>query len=480
MNILDKRATNPAAALNGTELVYVAQLGDDAVTTVQDIKDFATNGFVAITDTVYIPNSTDPFPLTTKTLYMIGDFLTTTYGDLYLQLPPLTASTIIEVQLALNIDQIGHVVITPSGTDLIFGQGTPLDFKDLPLLPGCTVKLFFHSVGLGWIFQANYSAHLINPKISPSNASSFAVRHTILSEATDTRILLIPDANIDLGDPITSVSFDRDTDVLTALRVDGAETTTLLDQNHMDELFNPYGGYSGVPLEVGRTYRPAGPGAIYSPDTLVYLPSATADAFNSHKSVPIRLMTGNSILNAGYLRLTPQIGETMYHSAINGSIYTSTYLPIPNNSEVTCYMIGVEKWYVDIRQDSNYLDTDHFSIVDPTDRTKSVKLNVVPVTAGTQKVITVPDANVNLGKLTNSTVAPSDITVTASPFTYQNTTAFNGDVIISGGTVSDIEFTRDNTTFYTVGFIEGVLRLSPSDRVRVTYTVAPTMTYVPR
>jgi len=50
MNIIDKRATNPAAALNGTELVYVAQLGADAVTTVQDIKDFATNGFVAITD----------------------------------------------------------------------------------------------------------------------------------------------------------------------------------------------------------------------------------------------------------------------------------------------------------------------------------------------------------------------------------------------------------------------------------------------
>ena len=96
------------------------------------------------------------------------------------------------------------------------------------------------------------------------------------------------------------------------------------------------------------------------------------------------------------------------------------------------------------------------------------------------RTITLPNADVNLGKLTNSTVAPSNITVTASPFTYQNTTAFNGDVIISGGIVNDIEFTRDNTTFYTVRFIEGVLRLSPSDRVRVTYTVAPTMTYVPR
>ena len=101
-------------------------------------------------------------------------------------------------------------------------------------------------------------------------------------------------------------------------------------------------------------------------------------------------------------------------------------------------------------------------------------------TASGAHTFTMPAADVNLGKLTNSTVVPSGITVTASPFTYQNTTAFNGDVIISGGIVSNIEFTRDNTTFYTVRFIEGVLRLSPSDRVRVTYTVAPTMTYVPR
>jgi hypothetical protein len=42
MNIIEKRATNPAAQLDGTELVYLGQGGDDAVTTVQDIKDFAT------------------------------------------------------------------------------------------------------------------------------------------------------------------------------------------------------------------------------------------------------------------------------------------------------------------------------------------------------------------------------------------------------------------------------------------------------
>ena len=50
MNIIDKRASNPAAALDGTELVYVAQLGADAVTTVQDIKDFANSRYQFVTD----------------------------------------------------------------------------------------------------------------------------------------------------------------------------------------------------------------------------------------------------------------------------------------------------------------------------------------------------------------------------------------------------------------------------------------------
>jgi hypothetical protein len=37
MNIIEKRATNPASALTGAELVYVGQAGNDAVTTMQNI-----------------------------------------------------------------------------------------------------------------------------------------------------------------------------------------------------------------------------------------------------------------------------------------------------------------------------------------------------------------------------------------------------------------------------------------------------------
>jgi hypothetical protein len=42
MNIIEKRATNPATQLDGTELVYLGQDGDDAVTTMADIKNFVS------------------------------------------------------------------------------------------------------------------------------------------------------------------------------------------------------------------------------------------------------------------------------------------------------------------------------------------------------------------------------------------------------------------------------------------------------
>lgn len=77
-------------------------------------------------------------------------------------------------------------------------------------------------------------------------------------------------------------------------------------------------------------------------------------------------------------------------------------------------------------------------------------------------------------------ILPSNIAVGASPYTHQNTNTYPADVIVSGGTVSAIAFSRDNATFYTVGLTSGMFALSPYDFLRVTYTVAPTMTLVPR
>jgi hypothetical protein len=75
---------------------------------------------------------------------------------------------------------------------------------------------------------------------------------------------------------------------------------------------------------------------------------------------------------------------------------------------------------------------------------------------------------------------PAGVTPGASPYTYQNTSGRPGNMIVSGGAVSAIAFSRDNATFYGAGVVSGVFPLSAYDFLRVTYTVAPTMTFIPR
>jgi hypothetical protein len=77
-------------------------------------------------------------------------------------------------------------------------------------------------------------------------------------------------------------------------------------------------------------------------------------------------------------------------------------------------------------------------------------------------------------------IQPRGVTVGASPFIFQNTTGRSVDLIVTGGAVSAIAFSRDNVTFYGVGLTAGVFWLSPYDYLRVTYTVAPAITLVPR
>ena len=61
MNIIEKRATNPASALTGAELVYVGQAGNDAVTTMQDIANL-TN-----VQSIVVAASDETTALTTST-----------------------------------------------------------------------------------------------------------------------------------------------------------------------------------------------------------------------------------------------------------------------------------------------------------------------------------------------------------------------------------------------------------------------------
>lgn len=70
------------------------------------------------------------------------------------------------------------------------------------------------------------------------------------------------------------------------------------------------------------------------------------------------------------------------------------------------------------------------------------------------------------------------ITPTASPFTYQVLT--KGFMVVQGGTVSLIQFSRDGITNVTTGVTAGCIPLSQGDLITVTYTVIPTITWVPQ
>lgn len=77
--------------------------------------------------------------------------------------------------------------------------------------------------------------------------------------------------------------------------------------------------------------------------------------------------------------------------------------------------------------------------------------------------------------LAPETEAP--IVLGVSPYEYS--AAKKGTVIVSGGTVSAIDFSRNGVNFYSTGQTAGMFTLNAQDRLRITYTVAPTTTFVP-
>lgn len=72
------------------------------------------------------------------------------------------------------------------------------------------------------------------------------------------------------------------------------------------------------------------------------------------------------------------------------------------------------------------------------------------------------------------------ISVGASPFAWTNTESVPVQLMISGGTVTVIEYAPySGATFMTLGLLGGAFRLNPGDQARVTYILAPTMKYTP-
>lgn len=102
--------------------------------------------------------------------------------------------------------------------------------------------------------------------------------------------------------------------------------------------------------------------------------------------------------------------------------------------------------------------------------------NVVNSFNGRKGTVTLTTADVR-SVYSSASVLPSNIVVGASPFVYVNALTTDVDMYVMGGTVTLLEFSRDNANFFPVMPFVG---LSPSDRIRITYTVAPTLTRIPR
>jgi hypothetical protein len=78
---------------------------------------------------------------------------------------------------------------------------------------------------------------------------------------------------------------------------------------------------------------------------------------------------------------------------------------------------------------------------------------------------------VDTGGITFAVKTPQIVTLTGSPFTYTNSSGMDEEVIVSGGTVSQIVFDRGGpvSTLPT----SGMFRLAPTDKLVISYSVAP-------
>lgn len=74
--------------------------------------------------------------------------------------------------------------------------------------------------------------------------------------------------------------------------------------------------------------------------------------------------------------------------------------------------------------------------------------------------------------------AESAVTVGTSPFIYK--APQKGFAIVQGGTLSMVSYTRNGSTNYNTGATQGCFPLSAGDSLIVTFSVAPTITFVPQ
>lgn len=70
------------------------------------------------------------------------------------------------------------------------------------------------------------------------------------------------------------------------------------------------------------------------------------------------------------------------------------------------------------------------------------------------------------------------ITPTGSPFIFQAPN-YRGVLMVSGGTISGVTYSQEGKVYYPTGQTAGCFPMAGTDFLELTYTVAPTLTYIP-
>ena len=83
--------------------------------------------------------------------------------------------------------------------------------------------------------------------------------------------------------------------------------------------------------------------------------------------------------------------------------------------------------------------------------------------------------NAVTGRIETPVDAAASVTVGASPYSYTPTD--DGLVVVAGGTVSALDYGR-NGAFTGLGLLAGLVPVKSGDTLRITYTIAPTVSFI--
>lgn len=71
---------------------------------------------------------------------------------------------------------------------------------------------------------------------------------------------------------------------------------------------------------------------------------------------------------------------------------------------------------------------------------------------------------------------PRNVTVGASPFTF--TAPSDGNVVVSGGSITLIQYGRGDMLF-SAGLLTGPIFVANGDKIQIVYLTMPTITFFP-